>query len=583
MSEHESTPQAEPAGTAQPSASPWQSPPSSSAPGPSQSQSPAREPQGQRPMGVPQDRPAATAARGTTDWTPTNQPYAGPPAPPGADAAGPGRAGGSRPEAAGPAESRPQPAAPPSPGAPSAGIPASGAPTAGPTNGPTTGVPASAHQAAGAPSSGPYAPARPAAGQYTPGQAQVPYGGQWSTSQGYPGQPYAGHGYPGQSYPGRGYGQPGVTWAPPPGAAAEAAGQRRGGRVARTVIGGAVVLALMLGSGAVGGAVVAVFDDGATPAVQTSGGSGSAAPVVDRSSLAGIAEAVQDSVVSISTGSSEGSGVVLNTDGFILTNNHVIESAQGGAVSVVFADGSTAQGSVIGTDARTDLAVVKVEGVDGLSPATFGDSSAMLVGDTVLALGSPLGLQGSVTAGIISAQNRTIQVGGSQQQNPFGGGGGQVTSMSGLLQTDAPINPGNSGGALVNTNGEVIGINTAIATSGQGEGNIGVGFAIPSNRAKEVAETLMAGEEVVHPYLGVNVTGGEDGGAVIGAVEPDSPADQAGLTRGDVVTRVGDTAITDADDLVAAVQAGTVGEEVEITYLRDDQERTTTATLAEAP
>ncbi|MDG4769287.1 trypsin-like peptidase domain-containing protein [Solwaraspora sp. WMMD792] len=521
MSEHETTPPAEPSDKAQPPASPWQAPAASGQPDPA-------------------------TGRSSTDWTPTNQPYAGSPAP-----------------------------AQPAPNSPAAEAPASAQPASeAPASAqPASEAPASAQPASAQPVTGPPLGGQPQAGPYAPGYAQVPYGpgqhGQWSH-----GQPYAGHGYS----------QPHVSWSPPPGAAAQAGAQRPPNRVGRIVAGSAVVLALMLGSGAVGGAVVAAFDNGsAAPAVQTgSNGGGSAAPVIDRSSLAEIADAVQDSVVSISTGSGEGSGVVLNAEGFILTNNHVVESARGGSVTVYFADGGSASGSVVGTDARTDLAVVKVDDVDGLSPATLGDSSTMRVGDTVLALGSPLGLQGSVTAGIISAQDRTISVGGGQQQSPFGGGG-QVSSMSGLLQTDAPINPGNSGGALVNTNGEVIGINTAIATSGQGEGNIGVGFAIPSNKAKDVAEALMAGEEVSHPYLGVSVTAADGGGALIAAVEDGSPADQAGLAQGDVVVQIGDTPVNDSDDLVAAVQSGQVGEQIEITYERDGEARTASATLVDAP
>src|SRR5687768_17094724 len=155
----------------------------------------------------------------------------------------------------------------------------------------------------------------------------------------------------------------------------------------------------------------------------------------------------------------------------------------------------------------------------------------MKVGDTVLALGSPLGLQGSVTAGIISAKDRTIHAGGNS--------GRQGASISGVLQTDAPINPGNSGGALVNTSSEVIGINTAIATSGNSQGNIGVGFAIPSNRARVVAEQLMRGEKVSHPYLGVSLGSSDETGAVIATVTASGPAAQAGLQQGDIVTRAG--------------------------------------------
>ncbi|TWJ27376.1 putative serine protease PepD [Micromonospora sagamiensis] len=343
------------------------------------------------------------------------------------------------------------------------------------------------------------------------------------------------------------------------------------GRAAKFAAAGVAVLALMFGSGVGGGAVaLALFDDNGDTRTY------SAAPVLNSADLPKIAAAVQDSVVSIQAGSGEGSGVVLSADGFVLTNNHVVASAGGETVQVVFANGKTAAAEVVGTDPRTDLAVVKASGVSGLQPAKLGDSDAMQVGDQVLALGSPLGLQGSVTAGIISARDRTIRAG--SQQDPQAG----ASSISGLLQTDAPINPGNSGGALVNTRGEVIGINTAIATSGQSSGNIGVGFAIPSNKAKLVAEQLQRGDKVSHPSLGVSVTGAEDGGALVSTVTPGSAAEKAGLRKGDVITKFGDKVIKDSNDLVAAVQAGKVGDRVEVEYRRNGATATATATLAEA-
>jgi putative serine protease PepD len=363
--------------------------------------------------------------------------------------------------------------------------------------------------------------------------------------------------YPGAPQP---YG-----WTPPPnGPKPDLA------RVGKFLVAGVAAVVLMVGSAVGGGAVALALNDGpsARPTYE-------AAPVIDSADLPAIAESVRNSVVSISVGNGGGSGVVLTADGYILTNNHVVAEASGGRIGVVFADGARAAARVVGTDPRTDLAVIKADGVSDLSPATFGDSDAMRVGDTVLALGSPLGLDGSVTAGIISAKNRSIRTGGA---NPLRGG----TTISGLLQTDAPINPGNSGGALVNTRAEVIGINTAIATAGEGSGNIGLGFAIPSNKAKAVADALMKGQKISHPTLGVSVTDAEGGGALVAAVVPGSPAEQAGLQQGDVITRFGDRTIHDSDELVAAVQAGKVGDRVEVTYKRNGVEQKATVTLAEA-
>jgi putative serine protease PepD len=344
------------------------------------------------------------------------------------------------------------------------------------------------------------------------------------------------------------------------------------------------VLIALAGGGVGAATVLALDDNNGVAAVQT--GNASTTRVVDRSSLAQIAAAVQDSVVSITTGTGEGSGVIISADGYVLTNNHVVASAQGKTVNVIFADGKKTTATIVGTDPRTDLAVIKAGGVSDLQAAQLGDSSKMQVGDTVLALGSPLGLEGSVTAGIISAKDRTIQAGGQDQQDPQDPFGQQeqqraTTSLSGLLQTDAPINPGNSGGALVSTSGEVIGINSAIATSGS-TGNIGLGFAIPSNKARTVADALMAGKKVSHAALGVNVTPAENGGALVANVVPNGAAAKAGLEKGDVITTVNGKTINDADDLIAVIQGSNVGDQASIAFTRNGAQKTVTATLAEA-
>ncbi|WP_432835471.1 S1C family serine protease [Dactylosporangium sp. CA-092794] len=201
-------------------------------------------------------------------------------------------------------------------------------------------------------------------------------------------------------------------------------------------------------------------------------------------SLSDVAAAVLPSVVSINTGSAVGSGVIITGDGAILTNNHVVATARGTTVQVTFSNGKSAQAQIVGTDEDTDLAVIKIVGGGTYTPLAFADSSSVHVGDTVLAVGSPLGLDASVTSGIVSALNRTIDESSDTRSS-------SAAKITGAIQTDAAINPGNSGGALVNTAGQLIGINTAIATSGSTAGSIGVGFAISSNTAKTVAQQLL--------------------------------------------------------------------------------------------
>ena len=292
-----------------------------------------------------------------------------------------------------------------------------------------------------------------------------------------------------------------------------------------------------------------------------------------------VAAKVLPSVVSLTVGgrggSGSGSGVVIRDDGYILTNNHVVDGAQ--AIRATFNDGTSAAARVVGADAASDLAVVKVDKT-GLKAATLGRSAAVRVGDNVLAVGSPLGLTGTVTAGIVSALNRPVNT----TDRSFGGSG--VTTVIDAIQTDAAINPGNSGGALVDMAGQVIGVNTAIASTGGG--SIGVGFAIPIDQAKVIAQQLIETGRASRAQLGVSVADATSATgeprAILQAVTPGGPADQAGLRPGDAILQIGGHRVTDADSLIAAVRAHRPGQTVEVTYERDGKRQTATVRLTDA-
>jgi putative serine protease PepD len=286
--------------------------------------------------------------------------------------------------------------------------------------------------------------------------------------------------------------------------------------------------------------------------------------------------------------SSSGSGVVLTPDGYVLTNNHVVtmETDEVGDVQVRTSDGTLYDAEVVGTDPSSDLAVIKLDGADGLTPAEFADSDDVQVGDVAVAIGAPLGLSNTVTDGIISATDRAVTTGSTQDD----------TTVLDALQTDAAINPGNSGGALVNGAGEVIGINTAIATVASGSpdsssqsGNIGVGFAIPSNTATRIAQEIIENGSATRAFLGVSArtAAGNDNaeigtGAEVVTVEPDSAASEAGLQQGDVVTAVGDRAVTTSAELTAAVRSAAPGDTVSLTVRRNGETATVEVTLGEA-
>lgn len=343
-------------------------------------------------------------------------------------------------------------------------------------------------------------------------------------------------------------------------------------RTGRTV---ALVATAALVAGAAGGAVGASFGDDAPPFVARSGG-GATPAVATSGSVSEVAGRVLPSVVSIEVrsaqGAGSGSGVVLDDEGHILTNNHVVESGADGAVAVVFSDGRRADAEIVGLDPLTDLAVLDVDGVEGLRPVEVGRSDEVRVGDDVLAIGSPLGLSGTVTTGIVSALGRTVR---TTPEAP----------LLGALQTDAAINPGNSGGALVDSAGRLIGINTAISTQGGG-GSIGLGFAIPVDTAVSIAEELIRTGRATHPSLGVAATtvsaeGDGPGGARLEQVPTGSAAARAGLRVGDVVTAVADTPIDGVDELVIELRMSGVGQRIGLTYLRDGRERAAVVELAD--
>ncbi|MGN0101295.1 MAG: S1C family serine protease [Dietzia sp.] len=324
------------------------------------------------------------------------------------------------------------------------------------------------------------------------------------------------------------------------------------------------LVAAMLVSGGLGGWIGATVAGGS--------GAGLSSPVNTAQPVSqapdGTAEAVADkvlpSVVSIDVraqaGRGEGSGVVLTADGLIITNNHVIAMARtGGTIQVRFDDGSKAPASIVGTDPATDIAVIKAEVDRPLTPIALGTSSTLKEGQAVAAVGSPLGLSGTVTTGIVSALERPVRAGGAQSDQ---------STVIDAIQTDAAVNPGNSGGALVNMNGELIGINSAIASLGSGNsGSIGLGFAIPVDQARRIADQLIKQGYATRAVLGVTVSDSPSGdGALVRSVEPGGPADRAGIEDGAIVTGVGERVIESGDALVAAIRSRAPGETVSVTY-----------------
>jgi putative serine protease PepD len=440
-----------------------------------------------------------------------------------------------------------------------------------------------------------------------PGYGQSAYGqsgyGQGAYGQG--GYDQSGYGQAGSAPTGYGqagygaaagptmFGVPG-TEAPPPGRAPRT---RRPGLL---VVGLIALVAALIG-GAIGGGIGASTNKNKT--VVDNGlslGTNSPAPAVNlpAGSVADVAKTLLPSVVSITVTSGdsadEGTGIILSADGQILTNNHVVEAAAtgaGGVIAVTINGGKTVKATIIGRDPTSDLAVIKAAGVSGLHPATLGQDSSLTVGQTVVAIGSPLGLSNTVTSGIVSSLNRPVCT-----QNCDGSTTSSATpTVLDAIQTDAAINPGNSGGPLVNTAGQVVGINSAIATLDQQQtsqdsesGSIGVGFAIPIDEARRVVADLESSGHASHAVLGVGVADSTDdelqtpNGAKVLQVTAGGPSAKAGIKVSDIIVKIGDRAIVDADSLIAATHAATPNSTVAVTYLRNGVDTTVQVTLGSA-
>jgi putative serine protease PepD len=264
------------------------------------------------------------------------------------------------------------------------------------------------------------------------------------------------------------------------------------------------------------------------------------------------------------SGEAQGSGFVYDTAGHVITNAHVVDGAE--SVKVQFSNGKTYDATVVGSDASTDVAVLKVDAPASLlKPLTLADSSNVAVGDGVVAIGSPFGLEGTVTSGIVSALHREIT-----SPNDF--------AISDAIQTDAAINHGNSGGPLLNASGQVIGINTQIESDSGG--NDGVGFAVPSNTVRSIAAQLLQNGSVQHAYLGISLSGSE---AKVAEVRPGTPADKAGLQAGDVISAIGGTRVTSADQLRSAIDARRPGASISLTFVRNGVTKTVQVKLASRP
>ncbi len=348
-----------------------------------------------------------------------------------------------------------------------------------------------------------------------------------------------------------------------------------GGKVSYTALAILAITALLIGfaGGWVGRKTAEVVQAFTTSKVTLSTGGGTEVPT---GRFAQVASSVADSVVTVESVSdqegSQGSGVVVDGRGYIVTNNHVISEAATNPsqykTTVVFNNGKEVPANLVGRDPKTDLAVLKVDNVDNLTVARFGDSDKLNVGDEVIAAGAPLGLRSTVTHGIISALHRPI---------PLSGDGSDTDTVIDAIQTDASINHGNSGGPLIDIDSQVIGINTA--GKSLSDSASGLGFAIPVNEVKSVVETLIKDGKIAHPTLGVSarsVSNSLASGAQVANVKAGGPAEKAGMLENDVVVKVGNRTVADADEFVVAVRLLSIGQDAPIEVMRDGRPVTLT-------
>jgi len=380
---------------------------------------------------------------------------------------------------------------------------------------------------------------------------------------------YEQYGQPGYDQPG--YGQP-PAYQPP---AYQPPGSRPAGRRRAPLVFAAIAIALLAGAlGAVGGtAATLAVSSPSTPSPSTPAGGFSTPQDVVTVAAAVLPSVVQIRVVT-SEGSGTGSGFVLTPAGLIATNNHVVAGATAGDITVYFFDGSKSKAHVIGTSPSYDLAVIKVDDHPNLKPVVTGDSDALRIGDPVIAIGSPLGLSGTVTTGIISSKDRPVTTGGNGE-----------SSYISALQTDAAINPGNSGGPLVDLSGRVVGVNSAIATLGSSQGgqsgSIGLGFSIPINTVKRVTDQIISTGHAVYPIIGAGVAMDYTGdGAKISTVDPGSPAELAGVKPGDIITKIDGETVTSGIDLIVLTRKHEPGQKVKLTVSRSGNTSDLTVTLA---